>query len=133
MLVLLAFSENQRYAVRKHYYGDCVKFGFWQIVLILAIACGILLVTRSTERSKANTKSRRVRMRHLSEEELEELRIREVRQKRLRWLGIAIIVVGLAALCYILSTIIDSVIIFSAIAGFVILAGIVVIVFSIRR
>lgn len=110
-----------------------MKFGFWQIVLILAIACSILLVTRSTERSKANTKSRRVRMRHLSEEELEELRIREVRQKRLRWLGLVIIVVGLAALCYILSTIIDSVIIFSAIAGFVILAGIVVIVFSIRR
>ncbi|MCL2281217.1 MAG: hypothetical protein FWC25_00960 [Dehalococcoidia bacterium] len=116
-----------------HFSGDYVHIGFWQIVIILIIACGILLVARNSGRGTAKSTSKKAPVHRLGPASTEEVAIKPTRKKRLRWLGIALIVIGLIALGIILSTIIDLVYILSAVAGIIILSGIVVIILSTRR
>jgi hypothetical protein len=64
---------------------------------------------------------------------MDEVIVKPIRQKRLRWLGIALIIIGMTALGILLSTIINYIFILSAVAGIIVFAGIIVIIISARR
>lgn len=116
--------------------GDYVRPGFWQIVLILIIACGVLLVARSSKRGTVKSTSQKVRIRRIgtaNTDNMDEVIVKPIRQKRLRWLGIALIIIGMTALGILLSTIINYIFILSAVAGIIVFAGIIVIIISARR
>jgi len=110
-----------------------VRPGFGQIVLIIIIACGVLLLARSSKRGTAKSASRKTHTRQLNPASTEEPAAMTVRQKRLRWLGIILIVAGMVALGILLSSIINFIFVLSAVAGIIILSGIAFIILSARR
>jgi len=114
--------------------GDYKMPGFWQIVIILVILGGILLLTRTTKRSATKTSAQqRLLTQQPHTANTEESQNKNTRQKRMRWFGITILIIGLITLGYILSFLIDYVIILSVAAGLITLTGITIIIFSMRR
>jgi hypothetical protein len=107
--------------------------GFLEVVVILALVCGVLLLVRNSKRGTVKTTPQHARLQQPDTAALEEARVKIAHRNHLRWLGIAIIVVGLIALGYILSLVINPVYILCAAAALIILTGIIIIIISMRR
>ncbi|MCL2706742.1 MAG: hypothetical protein FWE97_01050 [Dehalococcoidia bacterium] len=114
--------------------GDFVAFGFWQIVLILFILCVILTGMRISRRGVSKTTRQSTLARRADATEREERHSsNNTHAFTMRWLGIALLIVGVTTLGYILWLIIDRIIIISVAAGLIMLAGIIFILLSTRR
>lgn len=114
-----------------------MKISLSELIIIMVVIGIVLLVVRGMPgRNQAAAPPQVVKVRRPTAAELEEARIKTARQKRLRWLGGAFVIVGvvvLASTFKVFSYLFDSMFMLSAGAGVIILAGIVVLVLSTRR
>jgi fatty acid desaturase len=108
-----------------------MKLGFSEILILLIMIGVVLFVIRGNPSAKT-APPQKVRVRQPTAAELEEQQIKAARKKRLRWMGGAILVVGLAVLA-------GSLHVFNLLwswytgAALIIVLGIVILALSTRR
>jgi len=120
--------------IENHHSGEYVRPGLSEIVVILVILSGALLLMRFSGRNTSNTSTRqRTRAHQTDLYDAEKLRASATRNKHMRWFGITLLVIGLIALGYIMISLVDFIIVLSVVAGIIVLAGIAIIILSIRH